>query len=158
MEYNIKGDVYTIYPCTDMLVTQHYSMVSELVTDVEPEVFMERMKVGIHQELAYYIVDSSSILLGFMYLRQEGNACYGSAIWTSNNGTACILLAEYVTAKVRTKNIRIYPHGNSKPYFKSVVSGSSIKNWHAGAGYLLIPVEEALIKLRKVIKFISIEN
>ena len=153
--YTKQNKQYTVELCELSDVDNHYTVVKELVDDMDEEEYKNYMRVSVEQGTAYKVTGDK--LLGFLYVRKEVNRWHGASIWIDKDIVAATVLLKTVFENVAARKIQFRPH-KGELFLKSLATGKSIRLWHFKNHWLTIVVDEAKEKFVKIYNLLGIHQ
>lgn len=153
--YTKQNKQYTVELCELSDVDNHYTVVKELVDDMDEEEYKNYMRVSVEQGTAYKV--SSDRLVGFLYVRKEVNRWHGASIWIDKDMVAAAVLMKTVFENVDAKKVQFRPH-KGELYLKSLATGKSIRLWYFKNHWLTIIIDEASAKIYKMYTALGIHQ
>jgi hypothetical protein len=140
------GKIYTYSPCNYADIDTHYSIVAANVSDVDTQLFKDRMKICIDEGYAYKVESDDSI--AFMYLMKYKTHIYDGVCFYNQDAIAyTILVSQMFMDDTTVQQIRVKPHNNNIKYLMPLANKQSIRKWHNDNTYPIKIVVSSMYKM-----------
>ena len=144
-----KTNSYVVERCIEDDIAKHYEMVSDIVTDVDKDVYLDRMRLSVKQGNAFKLDDS------FLYLYTENRKWYGASVFASD--VLFLVMLMVCTSKLlQYRKIEFVPHKGMISKMKSMIDGSSIRLFRTNGGFIPIRVDGLIEKFRRLFECIGV--
>lgn len=157
--YTHNNSIYTFnYITTDKQLNTHFNIVKHLLGDTDTTWYKDKMRVGIDQGLAFEVLKNGEYA-GHVYTRLEDDKFYGTSVYLVNNPVVAILGFKKISEQTDKNKIRFALHSKEQLLdFVSILTGPSIRRYHAFGSTVEILREDIVPKIDKMYKYLGVHE
>ena len=155
-KYSAGKNSYEVVLCSKEDIEGDYYRVFTLVSDVDSDLYVEWMETAVEQELAFRCT-KNGVLAGFIYVRKEKNHWLGCSL-LGLDVVGMMLAWKELYEKIGDVFVKFNPHEGELGQLKSLVTGTSVRRYYNGVGYISVSTKKLAVKQERLYRLLGVRD